>query len=522
MLVGKRILICILFFPMGLFSKSMEVIEIFSQSPPENLSPKIEYRYLESKFQHCKQETLLPLDSLEWHQNTNEVVRVPRSNSGNWLRFRIINLSKHPIFRTLSLYWLNLPEAELCSIDSKGKYEVFYSSNETSTLFGFRSLLPHFTIQLSPQEERTYYLFIQTNENINYPINLLSESDYETQIHIRSAILSFGCLALAVSLLFCGYYYLKTKQKQFLTLPILFVSISLTIYFLHGKEFSSIFKSDYSILRHSYFLFLGITHFCFFLYLTSWSIEEEGTVHRSPIFRISSLLGVFYPLIVSFDFWYENRIWVLILNYGVMIHYFGKIHSSLFTLKSYPKICYIGSWAIFLIFSVFKTVFQLEFYPYNWLSAYGIIFYLPLFFILSSFMAKEITHRWAVEKILLKRSHLTSIDVNACIENLMRLLKREKIYLKQSLKEEDVAKEIGITVHQLSEIINTEFKASFPSLLNQYRVEEAKFLLIENPSETTSQIAKLAGFSSRSSFYLEFKKATGSNPNNFRKTNPFY
>ncbi|TGK07964.1 helix-turn-helix domain-containing protein [Leptospira semungkisensis] len=505
-------------FPIGLLAKPPEVVEIFAKSPVENLSPKIEYRYLGSKFQHCKPETLKSLDEMEWHHNTSDVVRVPRSPLGNWLRFRIVNLSKESIVRTLSLYWLNVPEAELCSIDSKGNYEAFFSNNETSTLFGSRSLLPHFTIQLPPQEERTYYLFIKTNENINYPISLLSEGDYNTQIQVRSVIFSAICLALLLAVACNIYFYFKTKKLLFIALLVHLLSVGLTLYFLHGREFSSIFKYEYSIFRHSYFLFLGITHFSFYLYLATWSAEESVTIHKSPIFWISSLLGLFYPLIVSFDFWYEHRIWILIANYGFMIYCFGKSHPSLFALKAYDELCYVGVWSVFLIFSIFKTTFHFEFYPYNWLSVYGIIFYFPLLALVASLLAREITNRWAIERNLLKRSHLASLDVKACVETLLRLLKREKIYLKKAIKEEDVAKEMGITVHQLSEIINTEFKTSFPSLLNQYRVEEAKFLLIENPSETTARIGENSGFSSRSAFYLEFKKVTGSNPNTFRKT----
>ncbi|TGJ98952.1 helix-turn-helix domain-containing protein [Leptospira langatensis] len=517
----KKILILFflssLAFPIDLLAKAPEVVEIFAKSSVENLSPKIEYRYLGSRFQHCKPETLKSLDEMEWHHNSGDVVRVPRSPLGNWLRFRIVNLSKEPIVRTLSLYWLNVPEAELCSIDTQGRFEAFYSNNETTTLLGSRSLLPHFTIQLPPQQERTYYLFIKTNENINYPISLLSEEDYTTQIQVRSVVFSAISFALLLSLIANIYFYFRTKKLLFVALLAHLLSVGVTLYFLHGREFSSIVKYDNSIFRHSYFLFLGITHFSFFLYLASWSSEESSTIHKSPIFWISSLLGLFYPLIVSFDFWYEHRIWILIANYGFMIYFFGKSHASLFVMKAYDELCYVGVWTIFLLFSVFKTTFQFEFYPYNWLSVYGIIFYFPLLAIVTSLLAREITNRWAIERNSLKRSHLASLDVRACVETLLRLLKREKIYLKKSLKEEDVAKEMGITVHQLSEIINTEFKTSFPSLLNQYRVEEAKFLLIENPNESTARIGENAGFSSRSAFYLEFKKVTGSNPNSFRK-----
>ncbi|WP_232224752.1 helix-turn-helix domain-containing protein [Leptospira fainei] len=483
------------------------------------MSPRIEYRYLGNKFQHCKAETVRALGELEWHHNTGEVIRVPRSPAGNWLRFRIVNLGKEPVSRVLSLYWLNVAEAELCSVDSQGNYEGLYSGNETLTLWGSRSLLPHFTINLQPQEDRTYYLFLQTNENINYPIRLLPEVDYQIQIRTRSTILIIACLSILLAVGYSIYCFAYSKKPLFLTLPIHLISIGITLYFLHGREFSSLFGNENNLFRHNYFLFLGITHFTFFLYLSSWANEEAASIQKSPIFWIACFAGIFYPLITLSDFWYEHRIWILILNYGLMFFCFSKSHASLFKFKSYYESAYVGIWSVFLIFSIFKTTFHFEFYPFNWISVYGIIFYFPVFSISSTLLSREIIHRWEIEKSAIKKSHLASIDVKACVEALLRLLKREKIYLTKALKEEDVAKIMGISVHQLSEIINTEFKTSFPALLNQYRVEEAKFLLVEFPSETTANIGDMAGFSSRSAFYLEFKKMTGSNPKMFRRRN---
>lgn len=77
---------------------------------------------------------------------------------------------------------------------------------------------------------------------------------------------------------------------------------------------------------------------------------------------------------------------------------------------------------------------------------------------------------------------------------------------------------MGLSYHQLSELINSEYNFNFPSLLNQYRIKEAMVLLNEKPELNIAEVGRLSGFGSRSAFYLEFKKQSGVNPNQFRKT----
>ena len=76
---------------------------------------------------------------------------------------------------------------------------------------------------------------------------------------------------------------------------------------------------------------------------------------------------------------------------------------------------------------------------------------------------------------------------------------------------------MNVSYHQLSELINVEFNLNFPTLLNLYRIKEAKKILLEKPELNVAEVGKMAGFGSRSAFYLEFKKQSGVNPNQFRK-----
>ncbi|TGK04299.1 helix-turn-helix domain-containing protein [Leptospira langatensis] len=496
-----------------------DTIRLSSASQAENISSKIEYRYRGYQFQHCKPETINSLNQLEWHLNAGNVLRVKRNSAGNWLRFKLANDGTDPLLRTLVLFWLNLPDAELCSVDSKGKYEAGFAGYDMDPLWGeFISPLPHFNIRLEPKEERTFYLYVLSNEDINYPIRLLSEDDYMLIVRLRSVLFLAVGFVLALAIGFNVFFYFRYKKVLFLTLLLHLTAVAATLYFLHGIEFASIAGNANNLFRHNYFLFLGITHVAFFLYMASWNKESNGLIYKSPLFWLVCFTGILYPLIPLYQFWYDHRILVLVLNYGFMLFYFGKTHVSSIRNNTIYEMFFITVWGIFLLLDLYKTIFHFDFYPYNRIAVYGVLYYLPALTVFVSLLSREILRK-REEEVSSRKTHLSSLDISDFVKKIGALLEKEKIYLTKSLKEEHMAKELGINIHQLSELINTEFKTNFPSLINQYRVEEAKGLLKQFPDENTTEIGSRAGFSSRSAFYLEFKKITGTNPNSYRKEN---
>ncbi len=74
-----------------------------------------------------------------------------------------------------------------------------------------------------------------------------------------------------------------------------------------------------------------------------------------------------------------------------------------------------------------------------------------------------------------------------------------------------------ITPHQLSEFINDLLGMNFASYINQYRVEEAKSILVNKPEESTLAIGFQVGFGSKQSFNTIFKQQTGTTPSGYRK-----
>jgi AraC-like DNA-binding protein len=95
-----------------------------------------------------------------------------------------------------------------------------------------------------------------------------------------------------------------------------------------------------------------------------------------------------------------------------------------------------------------------------------------------------------------------------------------KLYLEPELSLDDLAREVGLSRHQLSTVLNRGLKVSFFDLINQYRVIEFQ-RLCRDPGRSGEKILTLAldaGFNSKPAFNLIFKKATGQTPSQFRKS----
>lgn len=96
------------------------------------------------------------------------------------------------------------------------------------------------------------------------------------------------------------------------------------------------------------------------------------------------------------------------------------------------------------------------------------------------------------------------------------LLKLEKIYHEPTYSRSDLAQELGVPEATISKVINIYFKKSFPQLLNEYRVEDSKRLLLETKA-SIKIVAEEVGFNSLPSFNRVFKDVVGQSPSSYRK-----
>lgn len=99
--------------------------------------------------------------------------------------------------------------------------------------------------------------------------------------------------------------------------------------------------------------------------------------------------------------------------------------------------------------------------------------------------------------------------------SIERLINLEKVYQEPAYSRSDLARECGASEAVVSRVINDYFKKSFPQLMNEYRIEDAKILL-QQTDAPIHVIALEVGFNSLPSFNRVFKKIAGAPPSHFR------
>ena len=124
-----------------------------------------------------------------------------------------------------------------------------------------------------------------------------------------------------------------------------------------------------------------------------------------------------------------------------------------------------------------------------------------------------------VARVKYGTSTLGDVDVDACLEKLERLMAKDKAYRNEELSLSSLAAEVGVSSHQLSELVNARLGMGFSRYVRQRRVEAAKALLVSAPSQSVLTVGMDTGFRSQSAFYAAFKEVTGQSPGEWREAN---
>ena len=118
----------------------------------------------------------------------------------------------------------------------------------------------------------------------------------------------------------------------------------------------------------------------------------------------------------------------------------------------------------------------------------------------------------------LKVSHrLITKNYEKTTEELLSYFKVNQPFLKTTISINEVAHALNISVSELSFIINHKFNQRFTDFVNKYRIEFVIDKIEEGFCDkfTVESLSKMAGFASKSTFNIAFKKIMNCTPTEF-------
>lgn len=178
--------------------------------------------------------------------------------------------------------------------------------------------------------------------------------------------------------------------------------------------------------------------------------------------------------------------------------------------------------AVFIGNLVIPASFKLSFFEFfngpciSGALFFSLILYLNLFLFVSR---RKTTNLFSSSPDLIRYANKKIADeqAQALTERLHKIVLEQELYKNPDLKLNDLAKKINVSGHQLSQLLNDNLSKSFAAYINEYRINEACELIINNKGIKLEAIGYEVGFNSKSTFYTAFKKHKHTTPTLYKE-----
>ncbi len=316
----------------------------------------------------------------------------------------------------------------------------------------------------------------------------------------------------------------KTKSNYFYALT--FISISLwsgsagLFYFFPVLKNPGIFHIVDIISRTAYSFTVVLLYFLMqSVFQTNFTIRKREQLLLLPGIATFIILA---STCIFFNSRYLNvKFYITFASYLFSICIYVFIIYQIYIIRKYSENeksrSAILKIMLFLSISAILTIIP-ELAPVNIKDIYSVLVLIIFFYLMTMrYPQIFILLREEAQKVQYTRSKINNLDIELIKKNLEHKLKEEKLFLESDLTLKDLSNDIGITPHQLSEILNVYYKQSFYDFINHFRIEEAKKIFASDNTATALGICFHVGFNSNSAFYRAFKKETGISPGSYRK-----
>ncbi|MEO4005255.1 helix-turn-helix domain-containing protein [Flavobacterium sp. CAU 1735] len=365
-------------------------------------------------------------------------------------------------------------------------------------------------------------------------------------------------ISLFISL-FLAFFLItaKTEHKISNTLFALFLVINaidlsepLFNIMVDGPSNLGMFRSTFAFLQIPVF-YLYVVFVCY----SDFKLKRQHLLHLLPFFIINLiLLPRFYSVDIASKISFiqnrQSRVEFQLIHILIHVQIASYISAVFMVLRKSKKL-YLENYAgkqinsynwlfqftlvltIIYLVALLKNILKFSDYPHL-SDAIKIGLQLSQLFIICWYLFKALNNPGLFRNIDTKLKLVEEIvseeknkeqevqDEGAYKEELLKLkqfMADEKPFLNPSLTIQDISKQIGIPVRDLSLLINHQLGQHFYDFVNTYRIESAMEILRDRSKSelTILEILYEVGFNSKSSFNTAFKKHTNCTPTFYRK-----
>lgn len=343
----------------------------------------------------------------------------------------------------------------------------------------------------------------------------------------KELLFFFSALGVFNGIILGVYFFFFTKKKY------------LTNYFLGALLFALSIRIGKSVFVYfdptlpKTYLQIGLTA-CFFIgpflyYFLKSAVVEINIMPKS--WKLSLLfwalcigtIGFLYPYEYYPELWRHYFIKAIYFQWFVYIVFSGftikdilqKIISKKY--KTTPAemwfgMLFLGNFLLFFFY--FLAIMHAPAATYiSGAIVFSIMFYLIISILL---YRKKTDDLFLLNGPKSSAKKIESAEAEVLIQKLESVMNEKALHKNPNLSLQDLAKEIQVSSHQLSQLLNTNLGKNFTSFVNEFRIREACEIITSNDKLTLESIGYDVGFNSKSTFFAAFKKHTGKTPSNYQ------
>lgn len=323
-------------------------------------------------------------------------------------------------------------------------------------------------------------------------------------------------------------------SKGFFEITLYFIPFSYAVIFAIYPLFYLYFRKFLNNNGHinfsnsyKHFLITCTALFILLLYYIPLSNEDKVEFAISKLVFFENITTGNELLIMILYFLYYSQFLFYLYKLSNLIRSLNKDHRKKHVslhIKSFIKLFVVGTVCYEILLLVVSQKYSIDVYN-SFEQLFGFLYLVFIGFLVvnhSKFIIQVKLYHSVKEKKFDQGNNnsvntVSFAEKNEIMRLIQQVIRERKLYLDPNLKLENCAKKLHVPARKLSVVINEITGESFSHLLNKYRIEEAKKMLLSAEDNSTIENIYLhAGFNSRSTFNRVFKSITGNTPREFR------